>query len=92
MNKDTQLLQEAYKKVRDSKMPDYSRYGSYDHIHWTRINDNPLDADMGTLSDDDTSNDGLVALLGRARDGRHYTLFGPVTKEEYFRIKKIQGR
>lgn len=56
----------------------------YDHVHWTIVNDTPLDAAMGTTADyDSTQNNGKIFLVGRSADGFHHNLEGPLTKAEY---------
>lgn len=57
----------------------------YDHIHWSIINDEPLCKGMGTTTQEPGREDGLIYLLGRARDGRHYRLKGPFTKDQFMR-------
>jgi hypothetical protein len=55
----------------------------YDHIHFSINGTEPLDSEMGTCAGSPPDLSGMVELFGRARDGRHYTLWGPVTADEY---------
>ena len=87
--------EEHTKDRKTPQIPDFSRCRrNYDHIHWARINGKPLDSEMGTLSDHNLEKDhpdtGRVVLLGRAKDGRHYTLFGPLTPDEYHDVRRHQ--
>jgi hypothetical protein len=63
-------------------------FTNYDHKHWSRLNDEPLDSEMGTISGDtsDLGKKGDIVFLGRSSDGKHYTLYGPITPEEYKKI------
>jgi hypothetical protein len=55
----------------------------YDHIHWSRINANPIDINMGSLTDNPSKDDGKIVLLGRGSDGFHHVLRGPMTVRQY---------
>lgn len=57
----------------------------YDHVHFAVYGRKPLDSRMGTIMGGDAKEQGKVVLLGRARDGHHYTIWGPVTPEQYRR-------
>lgn len=91
MDKDIKLLFEAYQKIIKNQVPiEYGKYSGYDHIHWTIINAAPLDKEMGRstlIGPNKFWKDGQVYLVGRASDGKHYKLKGPLTPEEYLELK-----
>jgi len=62
-------------------------YGRYDHIHWSIIDDIPLDKHMGTTSGGNVKDKGKICLLGRGSDGYHHTLYGPISKAQYWKVK-----
>ena len=70
-------------------MNNSDEYKNYDHIHWSIVNDNPIDEYMGTTTNlnDSSKNKGKVHLLGRSRNGFHHVLYGPISKKEYWKVK-----
>ena len=90
MDQDSKLITEAYRKVVANTLPKKS-YPGYDHVHWTIVNGEPLDDEMGTTNTGGHSNphwiDGQIYLIGRDRTGYHRKLEGPLTKEEYLAMK-----
>lgn len=102
--KNKQTLENAYQSIvnesgRQQNKPIYkvgsdrwqNSFTGYDHKHWSRLDAEPLDSSMGTTSGDISKigKKGDIVFMGRARDGKHYVLYGPITPEKY---KKIHSK
>jgi hypothetical protein len=95
-SKEQTLLEEAYMSIsqQDKLAPKVGSdkwkgsFAKYDHKHWSRLDDEPLDTEMGKTSGDITKlgKKGDVVFLGRARDGKQYVLYGPITPKKYKEI------
>jgi len=70
-------------------------FPGFDHIHWSIVDGKPLDSKMGSSASNGEKwcydqhmvkipiKRGDIFLMGRASDGKHYILDGPIDANEY---------